>query len=37
LLDSLKVEADGRVCVGTLVNGGVTAFSLDGSTEHIAY
>ncbi|MDE2561107.1 MAG: SMP-30/gluconolactonase/LRE family protein [Sphingomonadales bacterium] len=36
LLDSLKVEQDGRVCVGTLVNGGVTIFSLDGTTEHIA-
>jgi len=37
LLDSLKVEADGRVCVGTLVNGGVTIFSLDGSTEHVPF
>ena len=35
-LDSLKVEADGRVCVGTIFNGGVTVFSLDGSTEHVA-
>lgn len=37
LLDSLKVEADGRVCVGTLVNGGITVFSPDGSHEHIAF
>ncbi|MDX8354136.1 SMP-30/gluconolactonase/LRE family protein [Cognatiyoonia sp. IB215182] len=35
-LDSLKVEADGRVCVGTIFNGGITVFSLDGSTEHVA-
>ena len=34
-LDSLKVEADGRVCVGTIFNGGITIFSLDGTTEHI--
>lgn len=37
LLDSLKVEADGRVCVGTLVHGGVTIFSLDGTTEHVPF
>lgn len=36
LLDSLAVEADGRVCVGTMVNGGVTIFSPDGTTEHVA-
>lgn len=35
-LDSLKVEADGRVCVGTIFNGGITIFGLDGSTEHLA-
>lgn len=35
-LDSLKVEADGRVCVGTIFNGGITIFSVDGTTEHIA-
>ncbi|MET1111715.1 MAG: SMP-30/gluconolactonase/LRE family protein [Allosphingosinicella sp.] len=34
LLDSLAVEADGRVCVGTLVNGGVTAIAPDGTLEH---
>ncbi|MFA3916674.1 SMP-30/gluconolactonase/LRE family protein [Ruegeria hyattellae] len=35
-LDSLKVEADGRVCVGTIFNGGITIFSADGTTEHLA-
>lgn len=35
ILDSLKVEAGGRVCVGTIVNGGVTIFDEDGSTEHV--
>ncbi|NDW44172.1 SMP-30/gluconolactonase/LRE family protein [Ruegeria sp. PrR005] len=34
-LDSLKVEADGRVCVGTIFNGGITIFSLDGTTQHL--
>ena len=34
-LDSLKVEADGRVCVGTIITGGITVFNpADGSTEH---
>lgn len=34
-LDSLAVDGDGWVCVGTLLNGGVTAISPDGSTvEH---
>jgi len=36
LLDSLAVEAGGNVCVGTIVNGGITVFSPDGSTEHVA-
>lgn len=36
LLDSLAVDGDGWVCVGTLVNGGITAISPDGGTiEHI--
>ncbi|MDP1819934.1 MAG: SMP-30/gluconolactonase/LRE family protein [Acidimicrobiales bacterium] len=36
LLDSLAVDGEGWVCVGTLVNGGITAISPDGSTvEHI--
>ncbi|MFZ6004965.1 MAG: SMP-30/gluconolactonase/LRE family protein [Actinomycetota bacterium] len=37
LLDSLAVDSEGWVCVGTLVNGGITAISPDGATvEHIA-
>ncbi|HEX8512374.1 MAG TPA: SMP-30/gluconolactonase/LRE family protein [Allosphingosinicella sp.] len=34
LLDSLAVEADGGVCVATIVNGGITAIAPDGSFEH---
>jgi gluconolactonase len=34
--DSLKVEADGRVCIATLSNGGITVVSPDGAAEHIA-
>jgi gluconolactonase len=37
LLDSLAVEAGGKVCVATIINGGVTAFDTDGSTEHFAF
>jgi gluconolactonase len=37
LLDSLAVEADGKVCAATLVNGGVTAFDPAGGTEHTAF
>ena len=37
LLDSLAVEAGGKVCVATIINGGVTAFDLDGSTEHFPF
>ena len=29
--DSLKVEADGHVCVATLINGGITVIAPDGS------
>lgn len=37
LLDSLAVDGAGNVCVGTLVNGGITIVSpLDGSTTHVA-
>lgn len=37
LLDSLAVDAEGWVCVGTLGNGGITAISPDGSqVEHHA-
>jgi gluconolactonase len=35
--DSLAVEADGRVCVATLLNGGITVCALDGSFEHVAF
>jgi gluconolactonase len=34
LLDSLAVEAGGKVCVATIINGGITAFDPDGTTEH---
>jgi gluconolactonase len=35
LFDSLAVDGEGWVCVGTLVNGGITAISPDGATvEH---
>lgn len=38
MVDSLAVEADGRVCVATLMNGGVTVFTPStGETEHIAF
>jgi gluconolactonase len=36
MLDSLAVDGEGWVCVGTLVNGGITAISPDGATvNHI--
>ncbi|HEX5262607.1 MAG TPA: SMP-30/gluconolactonase/LRE family protein, partial [Phenylobacterium sp.] len=37
LLDSLAVEAGGKVCVATIINGGITAFDPDGSIEHYAF
>ncbi len=37
LLDSLKVEQAGNVCVGTLVNGGVTVFTPDGAHDHLPF
>jgi len=37
LLDSLAVEAGGKICVATIINGGVTAFDEDGSTEHFPF
>jgi gluconolactonase len=33
LFDSLAVDAEGNVCIGTLVEGGVTVISPDGSQE----
>ena len=36
--DSLAVEANGNVCVATLLNGGVTIISPDGAdAEHVAF
>ncbi|MEE2692160.1 MAG: SMP-30/gluconolactonase/LRE family protein [Pseudomonadota bacterium] len=35
-LDSLAVEANGNICVATLLNGGITTFALDGAFEHLA-
>jgi len=37
LLDSLAVEAGGKICVATIINGGVTAFDPDGSIEHYPF
>ena len=37
MLDSLAVEAGGKVGVATIMNGGITAFDPDGSTEHFAF
>ena len=37
LLDSLAVEAGGNVCSATILNGGITIFSPQGSFEHIAF
>ncbi|MGA0607559.1 SMP-30/gluconolactonase/LRE family protein [Phenylobacterium sp. VNQ135] len=37
LLDSLAVEASGKVCVATIINGGITVFDPSGSTEHFAF
>lgn len=37
LFDSLAVDGDGWVCVATLINGGITSISPDGSqVEHLA-
>lgn len=35
MLDSLAVEADGRICVGTLVNGGISIF--DPNKDHVEH
>lgn len=37
MLDSLAMEANGNVCVGTLLNGGITVFSPEGGIEHHAF
>jgi gluconolactonase len=36
-LDSLAVEASGRVCVGTLLNGGISVFDPAGGVEHVPF
>ena len=36
LLDSMAVDADGNVCVATIINGGITVISPDGSSvDHV--
>lgn len=35
--DSLAVEADGRVCVATIIQGGITAIEPNGKHEHIPF
>lgn len=35
-LDSLAVEAGGKVCAATIGHNGITIFDPDGSTEHLA-
>jgi gluconolactonase len=36
-LDSLAVEASGRICAATIYNGGITIFSPSGEHEHVAF
>jgi gluconolactonase len=36
MLDSLAVQEDGSVCVGTLVRGGITVIRPNGAHEHVA-
>jgi len=36
MLDSLAVTEAGNICVGTLINGGVTTFTPAGETRHVA-
>jgi gluconolactonase len=35
-LDSLAIDADGNVCVATILNGGITIFSPKGDYRHVA-
>lgn len=35
ILDSMAIEQSGRICAGTLHNGGITVFDPDGSFEHV--
>jgi gluconolactonase len=34
--DSLGVDADGNVCVATIINGGISIISPNGDVEHVA-
>ena len=37
-VDSLAIEADGKICVATIINGGITVFDPDTrDVEHIAF
>jgi gluconolactonase len=36
LFDSLALDSAGNICVGTIVKGGITVISPDGSHEHVA-
>jgi gluconolactonase len=36
LFDSLAVDADGNICVATLLRGGITVVSPDGDVHHVA-
>jgi gluconolactonase len=38
IFDSLKVEADGKICVGTVSKGGIAVFEADGSSiDHVPF
>lgn len=37
LLDSLAVEANGNICSATLLNGGITVLTPEGSHEHVPF
>ena len=37
LFDSLAVDAEGNVCVATIVNGGITIVSPEGASRHVAF
>lgn len=36
-LDSMAVEADGRVCAATIQNGGITVVEADGAATHLPF
>ena len=35
-LDSIAVEESGRICAGTMVEGGITKFDPEGGSEFLA-